>query len=105
MPLIESSARKTQASNKRQLRTLGHKLKPVVIIGNAGLTESVLSEIRSTLDHHELIKIKVNAADRVERNRIIDEICAQTRAELVQKIGHIALIYLKNRKKQRIVLD
>lgn len=97
MPLIEQ--------HKRQLRTLGHKLKPVVIVGNAGLSESVLAEIRLTLDHHELIKIRVNAADRIERQRIIDEICAQTRAELVQKIGHIALIYLKNReKKQRIVL-
>ena len=96
MPLIEK--------HKRQLRTLGHKLKPVVIVGNAGLTESVLAETRLTLDHHELIKIKVNAADRVERHRIIDEICAQTRAELVQKIGHIALIYLKNREKRRIVL-
>ena len=96
MPLIEK--------HKRQLRTLGHTLKPVVIIGNAGLTESVLAETRLTLDHHELIKIKVNAADRVERHRIIDEICAQTRAELVQKNGHIALIYLKNREKRRIVL-
>lgn len=97
MPLIEQ--------HKRQLRTLGHKLKPVVIVGNAGLSESVLAEIRLTLDHHELIKIRVNAADRIERQRIIDEICTQTRAELVQKIGHIALIYLKNReKKQRIVL-
>ena len=96
MPLIEK--------HKRQLRTLGHKLKPVVIVGNAGLTESVLAETRLTLDHHELIKIKVNAADRVERHRIIDEICAQTRAELVQRIGHIALIYLKNREKRRIVL-
>lgn len=96
MPLIEK--------HKRQLRTLGHTLKPVVIIGNAGLTESVLAETRLTLDHHELIKIKVNAADRVERHRIIDEICAQTRAELIQRIGHIALIYLKNREKRRIVL-
>ena len=97
MPLVEQ--------HKRQLRTLGHKLKQVVIVGNAGLSESVLAEIRLTLDHHELIKIRVNAADRIERQRIIDEICTQTRAELVQKIGHIALIYLKNReKKQRIVL-
>lgn len=95
MPLIEK--------HKRQLRTLGHKLKPVIIVGNAGLTEAVLKETGLTLDHHELIKIRVNAADRDERNRIIDEICAHTHAELVQKIGHIALIYLRNREKQRIV--
>ncbi len=97
MPLIEK--------HKRQLRTLGHKLKPVVIIGNAGLTESVLNEIGLALNHHELMKLKVNAADRVERVRIIDEICTRTRAEVIQKIGHIALIYLKNREKKRIVFD
>ena len=105
MPLTEAPRKKIQALAARQLRTLGHKLKPVVTVGNAGLTESVLNEIRLTLEHHELIKIKVNASDRSERHRIIDEICAQTRAEFVQKIGHIALIYLKNRgKKQRIVV-
>lgn len=97
MPLIEK--------HKRQLRTLGHKLKPVVIIGNAGLTESVLSEIGLALNHHELMKLKVNAADRVERLRIIDEVCTRTRAEVIQKIGHIALIYLKNREKKRIIFD
>ncbi len=96
MPLKET--------HKRQLRTLGHKLKPVVMIGNAGLTAAVLNEIGVSLAHHELLKIKVSAADRIERHRIIDEICDQTRAELVQKIGHIALIYRRNREKQRIVL-
>lgn len=96
MPLVEQ--------HKRQLRTLGHKLKPVVIVGNAGLTESVLAEIRLTLNHHELIKIRVNAADRIERQHIIDEIRAHTQAEVVQKIGHIALIYLKNREKNTTLL-
>lgn len=96
MPLVEQ--------HKRQLRALGHKLKPVVIVGNAGLSENVLTEIRLTLDHHELIKIRVNAADRIERQRIIDEIRTHTRAELVQKIGHIVMIYLKNREKKHPIV-
>lgn len=104
-PILVAPHKKLQATATRQLRTLGHKLKPVVRIGNAGLTASVLNEIGLSLAHHELIKIKVSVADRIERNRIIDEICGQTRAELIQRIGHIALIYLRNREKQqRIVL-
>jgi len=90
--------------NKRYLRTLGHKLKPVIIIGNAGLTEAVLNETGLALNHHELIKIRVNAADRAARDHMIDEICSGTRATLVQRIGHIALIYLRNKEKPHITI-
>lgn len=89
--------------DKRYLRALGHKLKPVVIIGNAGLTEAVLKEIVLALDHHELVKIRVNADDRESRDQMIGEICVRTHAALVQRIGHIATLYLRNPKKPRIV--
>ena len=84
----------------------GNRRTPVLLRGqdDLRLSPAKFAEIRLTLDHHELIKIRVNAADRVERHRIIGEICAQTRAELVQKIGHIALVYRRNREKQRVVL-
>jgi RNA-binding protein len=75
------------------LRARSHKLKPVVIIGNAGLTDAVLNEIESTIEHHELIKIKINAATREDRQSIIDRICRSIHAELVNTIGHIATFY------------
>ena len=68
-------------------------MKPVVIIGNAGLTENVLTEIDGALAHHELIKVKINAADKTERQAIIDKICEQTAANWVLSIGHIAAFY------------
>ena len=68
-------------------------MKPVVIIGNAGLTENVLTEIDGALAHHELIKVKINAADKTERQAIIDKICEQTAANRVLSIGHIAAFY------------
>lgn len=89
--------------DKRYLRALSHKLKPVVIIGNAGLTEAVLKEIGLALDHHELVKVRVNADDRESRDQMIGEICTHTHAALVQRIGHIATLYLRNPKKPRIV--
>jgi RNA-binding protein len=81
---------------KRDLRGHGHTLKPVVSIGNAGLSKAVLREIELSLDHHELMKIKVGGAERDERKQIIKTICDRFDAELVQAIGHIALIYRKH---------
>ncbi len=89
---------------KRHLRALGHKLKPVVLTGNAGLTEAVYREIDSALVHHELIKVRVNAEDREDRDTMITEICDHSEAELIQRIGHIALLYRRNEERPRIQL-
>ena len=80
-------------SQIRHLRGLGHSLKPVVIIGGSGLTEGVMMEIDLSLEHHELMKVKVNAGEREERDAMIEAICTQGRCELVQRIDHIALLY------------
>ncbi|HWS02654.1 MAG TPA: ribosome assembly RNA-binding protein YhbY [Gammaproteobacteria bacterium] len=90
---------------KRHLRGLGHALKPVVILGNAGLTENVLAEIDQALAYHELIKVRINAADREQRTAIIDAICEQTKGDPVQCIGHILLIFRRNPKKRRVSLN
>lgn len=92
-------------AQKRQLRGLGHTLKPVVIIGAAGLSEGVLAEIDGSIRHHELIKVRVNAEDRDSRNAMIEHICQETGAELIQRIGHVALLYRRNPKTPRIKLS
>ncbi|MDH5469275.1 MAG: YhbY family RNA-binding protein [Gammaproteobacteria bacterium] len=78
---------------RRELRTRGHTLKPVVSIGNAGLSPAVMREIELSLAHHELMKIKITGGEREQRSDMIAQICAKLGAELVQSIGHIALIY------------
>lgn len=78
---------------KSYLRSLAHKLKPVVIVGNAGLTEAVINEIDLTLAHHELIKIKLGAGERLARDRMCEEICTKTNSDRVQTLGRIATIY------------
>lgn len=81
---------------KRELRSRGHGLKPVVSIGNAGLSSAVMREIELSLEHHELMKIKIGGADRTQRAQTITQICDNFDAELVQAIGHIALVYRKH---------
>ncbi len=90
MPLTEPQ--------KRYLRKLAHNLKPVIIIGNAGFSEGVANELELTLEHHELIKMRVNAADREERDELIHQICDTAACELVQRIGHIAILYRAAKK-------
>lgn len=79
--------------HKRELRQRGHALKPVVTIGGAGLTPAVIREIDLSLDHHELMKIRISNADRDTKRKLIEDVCAACRAELVQGIGHVALLY------------
>ena len=89
MPLTEQQ--------KKEFRTRGHALKPVVSVGNAGLTDAVMRELELSLQHHELMKIKIGGAGREERERMIHSICNDMGAELVQSIGHIALVYRESR--------
>ena len=85
------------------LRSLSHNLKPVVIIGNKGLTESVSKEIEANLDAHELIKIQVKEVSKVKRNLILDSLCEKIRAERVNHIGRQFIIF-KASQKSKIAL-
>ena len=80
----------------KQLKAQSHGLKPVVIIGSNGLTDAVHQEIDCALDAHELIKIKINAQDKQQRQSIIDQINEKNQAICVNQIGHIAAFYREN---------
>ena len=78
---------------RQNLKARAHPLKPTVIIGNAGLTSSVLEEIARSLKSHELIKIRVMNDDREARDAMLLEICERLNAAPVQHIGKILLMY------------
>ncbi|RDX35846.1 ribosome assembly RNA-binding protein YhbY [Kangiella sp. HD9-110m-PIT-SAG07] len=93
-----SQSNKAQLSKTqiKFLRSKAHKLKPVVMIGDKGLTENVLEEINNALNHHELIKVKVRAEEREDKKAMIDEICKQTKGHEVQVIGHVLVLYRRS---------
>jgi RNA-binding protein len=78
---------------RQQLKARAHALKPVVLTGQAGISDALLSEIDGALEHHELIKVRISAADRDDRKMAITRICDALKAQLVQQIGHVATIY------------
>ena len=86
------------------LRAKCHDLKPVIMLGQKGLTEAVLEELDKALDHHELVKIKLSVDDREARQQLSDEICQHSHAEAVQSIGKTLSIYRPNKKKPVIQL-
>ena len=86
------------SADKKKLRAAAHALKPVVMIGQSGLTEAVLAELEQALNTHELLKVKVRA-ERDERKLICEKMCASTGADLIQSIGQIAVIYRLNPNK------
>lgn len=82
----------------RKLKAQAHALHPVVIIGQHELTAAVHHEIETALHAHELIKIRVNAADKAHRQQMTESICQQHQAFLIGSIGHIIIIYRKNKQ-------
>lgn len=83
---------------KKQYRAIGHNLHPIVTIAQKGLSENIRLELERALRDHELIKIKLAAADREAKKELVEAICKEFHAECVQSIGHTALLYRKAKK-------
>ena len=78
---------------QKRFRAIGHELHPVVTIAGKGLSESVAEECERALNDHELIKVRITAEDREHKPQLVGALLETTTAELVQLIGHVALIY------------
>lgn len=85
---------------KQHLKGLAHSIKPVVQLGNNGLTEGVLAEIEGAINHHELIKIKIPTDDKEEKALIIDAIVRETGAIKVNAIGHVLVLFKQSDEKK-----
>ncbi len=91
-----SQPEKLTNNQKKYLRGIAHGLNPMIMIGSNGITDNLMEELESTLEHHELLKIKIAFGDRDERQEIVQYILKQTNALLVQSIGKTCIIYRQN---------
>ena len=85
--------KKPSSKQIKYLRGLAHKLNPVVMTGQHGVTAAVLREMESTLAHHELIKVRIQCDDQTELLDLLLRITENVKAVLVQVIGHTAVFY------------
>lgn len=92
------------SAQTRFLRGQAHGLKALLQIGAKGLTPAFLAELDAVLEQHELVKVKVGAEDREVRDAFIAEILDKSEAALVQRIGHVAVLYRAAKEKRQIIL-
>ncbi len=94
---------KLSSGQIKRLRAEGHrlKLKPVVIVGQKGLSENLQNEIDGALTHHELLKLRIPALDRSDRRELAERICRENDATLVESIGGVIVIYRRNPETDR----
>lgn len=94
---------------RKYLKQLAHGLKPVIMVGDKGLSENVISETDSAASHHELIKVRFSVGDRDLRDQMIAELAGPLELSVVQRIGNVAVFYRprpKNHKAgKRTVLE
>lgn len=88
MPKLELTSQERSA-----LRAAAHPLRPIVLIGDRGLTDSVLSEIDRSLSAHELIKVRVSGAERDARDAMLAVICETLSCAAVHHLGKTLIIY------------
>jgi RNA-binding protein len=88
----------------RFLRGKAHPLKPLILIGQAGLTDGVCAETIRALQDHELIKVRVRNAERAAREALFSELVQRTGSILVQRIGHVAALYRPGSPLPKLVL-
>jgi len=89
---------------KKHLRRLGHALSPVVLLGNAGLTDAVAAEMDRALPDHELVKARARVGDREARDEALSGLAERTASALVQRIGNVGLYYRPHPTLSKIVL-
>ena len=84
---------------RRALRATAHPLQPVVAISQNGLTAGVLKEIETSLNAHELIKVKLHGIERDARAALLTSICTELNCAPVQQIGNILILWRENPEK------
>ena len=86
------------------LRARAHALRPVVLLGRNGPTEAVARELDAALERHELVKVRLAAADAAARATQLEGLASGAGAEIVQRVGHVATLYRRNRRRPVIEL-
>ena len=88
---------------KRRLRQQSQTIKPLIQIGNNGVTESTINNIDTKLEDHELVKIKYNN-NKDQREALTQRIAQETKSEIIDTIGNTATLYRRSRNPAKRVI-
>lgn len=103
-PAVTPPSPELSERQRKHLRALAHAVKPVIRLGNAGLTPAVTAETVRALEDHELIKVKAPGGDRTARDELFAALARDTGSALVHRIGNVAVLYRPREKLPRILI-
>jgi RNA-binding protein len=89
---------------RRHLTGLAHPLRPIILMGQAGLTDAVVAETTRALADHELIKVRLPGLDRAQRDAALQGLAERTGSAMITRIGHVAVLYRRGEPLPKIVL-
>lgn len=100
--LVTRLSPRLTGKQRRYLRGLAHELKPIVLVGQRGLSDNLIDNFRAALLAHELVKVKVHEGDGLVE--VAEALHEATGAQLAQKIGFTLIFYLPHPEKPEIRL-
>ncbi|MCP4752325.1 MAG: ribosome assembly RNA-binding protein YhbY [Proteobacteria bacterium] len=101
---MEENLKKLTGKQARYLRGLGHSLKPILQVGKGGITDSFVHQVRSGLETHELIKVKLIKSAPESAKDAAEMLVSRVPCQLAQLIGKTLLLYKRRQEKPSIVL-
>lgn len=97
-------SRTMTGKDRRHLRALAHRLSPVVIVGQRGLSDAVVRQIDGALTDHELIKVRLGGECPVDRSEASTLLAERTGSEVAGAVGRVVILYRPHPETPRIVL-
>ena len=89
---------------RRYLRALAHRLSPVVIVGQRGLSDAVVQQVDGALTDHELIKVRIGGECPVDRDEAASVLSERTHCAVAGSVGRVVILYRPHPERPRIVL-
>jgi RNA-binding protein len=93
MPAMQTP---TDNATRRRLKRIAHHLEPIVLIGDHGISETLVAETQRALKDHELIKVRIHSGDREARQALANELADACEASIIQSIGKVTVLFRKN---------
>ena len=98
----DASAESLAGFQRKHLRKLAHDLKPVVSVGDGGVSEAVAKALDEALEHHELVKVKLHQP--ADKKAAAADLARAGHAELCGLVGHTVILYRRNVESPQIEL-
>jgi len=97
-----SEAGALRGFQRRHLRSLAHPLRPLVHVGEAGVSQALLKALDRALEDHELVKVRLHQPEN--KKALARDLADQSGAELCGLVGHTVILYRRHPEEPRVEL-